>query len=171
MKKTNNIPDTLVEGLEGITQAKCGKAICKSCMYLAIAAIATVLVFTLDLEKGAWLEMCLGSIGMITLIMAFVTLFGSKPQLKMNGVNLNGYEIYFKNPSIADITRMIAAKDADGLRDAMNDTDNGLRMNVVVAEDGSVMRYRMYKYEPFEYKPECEAVEIDAETAKFIAEL
>lgn len=171
MKTTNHIPDTLVEGLEGITQAKCGKAICKGCIYLAITAIIAVLMFTLNLEKGAWGEMCLGCLGVITLVMALVAIFGSKPQLRMNGIKLNGYEIYFKNPSIADITRMLEARDADGLRNAMNDTDNGLRMNVVVSEDGSVMQYRMYKYVPFEYKPEGEIVNIDAETAKFITEL
>ncbi len=171
MKTTNHIPDTLVEGLEGITRAKDKKNICKGCIYLAITAIAAILMFTLNLDKGAWGEMCLGCIGVIMLIMAFVAIFGSKPQLKMNGVKLNGYEIYFKNPSIAEITRMIEARDTDGLRNAMNDTDNGLRMNIAVSEDGSVMRYRMYKYVPFEYKPEGEIASIDAETAKFIAEL
>lgn len=171
MKTTNHIPDTLVEGLEGIIRAKDKKAICKGCIYLAITAIIAVLMFTLNLDKGAWGEMCLWCLGVIMLIMALVAIFGSKPQLKINGAKLNGYEIYFKNPSIADITRMIETRDADGLRNAMNNTDNGLRMNMIVSEDGSVMRYRMYKYEPFEYKPECNAVEIDAATAKFIAEL
>ncbi|MCQ2237385.1 MAG: hypothetical protein MJZ18_10375, partial [Bacteroidales bacterium] len=103
--------------------------------------------------------------------MTFVTFFGSKPQLKANGVKLNGYEIYFSNPSIIEVTRMIEAKNAEGLRKAINNCDNGLRMNVVVSEDGNIRRYRMYKYEPFEYKPEGAIVEIDAETAKFIAEL
>jgi len=129
------------------------------------------LIFTLDLQKGDWTEMCLGCIGVVTLIMTFVTFFGSKPQLKMNGVKLNGYEIYFKNPSIVEITRMLEARNAEGLRNAMNESDNGLRMNAIVAEDGSIKRYRMYKYEPFEYKPEGETVEMDAETARFIAEL
>jgi len=171
MKTTNHIPDTLVEGLEGITQAKSGSAICKGCIYALATVIIAVAMFALTLEKGGWIEMCLGCMGIITLIMTFVSFFGTRPQLKINGVKLDGYEIFFKNPSIVEVTRMIENRDAKGLRNAMNDCDNGLRMNVIVSENHDVMRYRMYKYEPFEYKPEGEIVNIDAETARFIAGL
>jgi len=171
MKTTNHIPETLVEGLENISQAKNGKAICKGCIYLLATVVIVVLMLTLDLQKGAWIEMCLGCMAVITLAMAGVNIFGKKPDLKVNGVKLDGYEIFFKNPSIVEVTRMIENRNQQGLRDIINDSDHGLRMNVVVAQDGSVMRYRMYKYEPFEYKPESEIVNIDAATAKFIAEL
>lgn len=171
MKKTNHIPDTLVEGLEGITRAKSGKALCRGCIYLVATIIIAVLMVTVEMEKGNWIEMCLGCIGVITLIMTIVSFFGSKPQLKVNGVKLDGYEFFFKNPSIVEITRMIENKDADGLRNAMNESDNGLRMNVVISENYDIMRYRMYKYEPFEYKPESEIINIDAATAQFLTNL
>ena len=171
MKTTNHIPETLVEGLEGITRAKSGKAICKGCIYLLATIVIVVLMLTITLEKGGWIEMCLGCMAIISLVMACVNFFGAKPKLKLNGVKLDGYEIFFKSPSIVEVTKLIENKDAQGLHKIINDSDNGMRMNVVVAQDGSVMRYRIYKYEPFEYKPESEIVNIDAATAKFIAEL
>lgn len=172
MKSNNNIPSTLVDDLgRSITEHISRAAIIKTVIYVIVAAAAAALLFAGSIASPAWVPAALGTVATVCIVMAVVTCFGSKRELRYNGTRLRGYEIYFTNPSVSEITRLLREHDREGLLRAVNNTDNGLRLNVAISDDGSLMRYRMYKYVPFEYKPEGATVELDSATAEFVKTL
>lgn len=169
MKTKNQIPEALVQDVaDKISRHKSSKAIYKSIVYLCIAILAGAVTIFGNLDAQSWKPMCFGCIAVIALIMAIVNMFGSKPEYKYNGVKLVGYEIYLNNPSVSAICVALRDKDLKTMRCAINKMEVGMRLNVAIAEDGSLRRMQFFKYVPFEYKPESEIIGIDAETAEFI---
>lgn len=172
MKTNANIPASLVADIAGqVSKHKSPKAIAKAVINLIIAIAAGLAIIFGNLESQSWGPMCLGCIVVICLIMSFVYMFGSTPELRYNGSKINGYQLYFNNPSIAAINVALRDKDRKVVLTYMNKAEIGLRLNVAISEDDSLKRMQFFKYVPFEYKPESEIIEIDAETAEFIEKL
>lgn len=172
MKTNDNIPASLVEDLAAqVSKHKSPKALAKAAITLVIAIAAGLATIYGNMEAQSWCPMCLGCLSVICLLLTIAYLFFSKPELKYNGSKINGYQFYFNNPSTAAIRIAIRDKDKKALLSFLNKNEIGLRLNVAISEDGSMKRMRFFKYEPFEYKPEGEIIEIDADTAQFIEEL
>lgn len=170
--KTNNIPETLIEDVkEDIIRYKETKTIVKAVIYIALAIVLGILLMTANIDGKSWTGMCLGFVAIVLLIMGGIELFGKKKGMKYKGVKINAYQVYFKNPSTSEISRAIREKDTVFLKKEVNSTDMGLRVNMIAAEDGSLCRYRMYKYVPFDYQPEGEIVELTKEMVKAFAEI
>lgn len=168
--KTNNIPETLVEDVkEDITRYKETKNIVKAVIYIVLAIVLGVLLMTANIDGKSWVGMCMGFMAIVFVVMGAIALFGKNSAMKYKGVKINAYQVYFTNPSTAEIGRAIAEGNVDFLKKSVNTIDNGLRVNMIAAEDGSLCRYRMYKYVPFDYQPEGEIVEIEKEIAEKFA--
>lgn len=164
MKTTNNIPNSLLEDIQSdITYKKSVANLGKGICYIAVGIAAAVLLTVLETGTSSWEVWGLGFVGAALIIMGFVVIFGSKPDVFYKGEKIAGYQAFFANPSTAAIGKFIDDKDTEALRKAMNTYDNGLRVNMTMTGSGSLCRYRMYKYVPFEYMPEGEIVEIDRE--------
>lgn len=162
MKTTNNIPESLIEDIKSdITYKKSVSAIGKGICYIAIGIVAIVLLIIIGTDSAAWETWGLGCIGTILIVMGIMSICGSKPDLYYKNEKVIGYQAFFSNPSTSAISKFIDEENSEALGKAINIHDNGLRVNMVMTENGNLCRYRMYKYVPFEYKPEGEIVEIE----------
>ncbi|MCQ2329631.1 MAG: hypothetical protein MJZ93_03630 [Paludibacteraceae bacterium] len=172
MKTTNNIPNSLLEDIQSdITYKKSVANLGKGICYIVVGIAAAVLLMVMEIGTSSWEVWGLGFVGTALIIMGFVAIFGSKPDVYYKGEKVAGYQAFFANPSTAAIGKFIDEKNTETLRKTMNTHDNGLRVNMAMTESGSLCRYRMYKYVPFEYKPEGEIVEIDRENGVAFAGL
>ena len=166
--KNNNIPENLLEGLN-ITEKRNSASIVKALIYLAIAIAATcALVFIKDSKSSMY--MLVGIIAAFGYIMAVcVAIFASK-DIMCEGKRLNGYTLYFDTAN-ANVEKAIASKDAKALKSYKNESENGLKLELAYSDDYSVARYRLYRYIPFEFQPDSEIIELNAEQVKVLTQL
>lgn len=163
--KNNNIPENLLEGLN-ITEKRNSASIVKSLVYLAVAIAATcALVFIKDSKSSMY--MLVGIIAAFGYIMAVCGLIFASKDIMCEGKRLNGHTFYF-DTATANVEKAIAAKDAKALKSYKNTTENGLKLELAYSDDFSVARYRLYRYIPFEFQPDSEIIEINAEQVKVL---
>lgn len=166
--KNNNIPENLLEGLN-ITEKRNSASIVKSLVYLVVAVAATLsLIFIKDSKSS--LYMFAGIVASFGYIMAVCVLIFSRKDILCEGKRLNGYTLYFETAN-ANVEKAIAAKDAKALKSYKNTTENGLKLELVFSDDHSIARYRLYRYIPFEFQPDSEIIEINAEQVKVLTQL
>ena len=67
--------------------------------------------------------------------------------------------------------KAIASKDAKALKSYKNESENGLKLELVYSDDFSIARYRLYRYIPFEFQPDSEIIELNAEQVKVLTQL
>jgi hypothetical protein len=163
--KNNNIPENLLEGLN-ITEKRNSASIIKAVVYLAVAIAATCsLIFIKDSKSS--LYMFAGIIASFGYIMAVCVLIFSRKDILCEGKRLNGYTLYFDTAN-ANVEKAIAAKDAKALKSYKNTTENGLKLELAFSDDHSIARYRLYRYIPFEFQPDSEIIEINADQVKVL---
>ena len=163
--KNNNIPENLLEGLN-ITEKRNSASIVKSLVYLVVAVAATLsLIFIKDSKSS--LYMFAGIVASFGYIMAVCVLIFSRKDILCEGKRLNGYTLYFETAN-ANVEKAIAAKDAKALKSYKNTTENGLKLELVFSDDHSIARYRLYRYIPFEFQPDSEIIEINADQVKVL---
>ena len=63
------------------------------------------------------------------------------------------------------------ATDKKALKSYKNTTENGLKLELAYSDDYSIARYRLYRYIPFEFQPDSEIIEINAERVKVLTQL
>ena len=166
--KNNNIPENLLEGLN-ITEKRNSASIVKSLVYLVVAVAATLsLIFIKDSKSS--LYMFAGIVASFGYIMAVCVLIFSRKDILCEGKRLNGYTLYFETAN-ANVEKAIAAKDAKALKSYKNTTENGLKLELVFSDDHSIARYRLYRYIPFEFQPDSEIIELNAEQVKVLTQL
>jgi hypothetical protein len=163
--KNNNIPENLLEGLN-ITEKRNSASIIKAVVYLAVAITATCsLIFIKDSKSS--LYMFAGIVASFGYIMAVCVLIFSRKDILCEGKRLNGYTLYFDTAN-ANVEKAIAAKDAKALKSYKNTTENGLKLELAFSDDHSIARYRLYRYIPFEFQPDSEIIEINADQVKML---
>ena len=163
--KNNNIPENLLEGLN-ITEKRNSASIVKAIVYLAVAIAATCsLIFIKDSKSS--LYMFAGIVASFGYIMAVCVLIFSRKDILCEGKRLNGYTLYFDTAN-ANVEKAIAAKDAKALKSYKNTTENGLKLELAFSDDHSIARYRLYRYIPFEFQPDSEIIEINADQVKVL---
>ena len=163
--KNNNIPENLLEGLN-ITEKRNSASIIKAVVYLAVAIAATCsLIFIKDSKSS--LYMFAGIVASFGYIMAVCVLIFSRKDILCEGKRLNGYTLYFDTAN-ANVEKAIAAKDAKALKSYKNTTENGLKLELAFSDDHSIARYRLYRYIPFEFQPDSEIIEINADQVKVL---
>jgi hypothetical protein len=166
--KNNNIPENLLEGLN-ITEKRNSASIIKAVVYLAVAIAATCsLIFIKDSKSS--LYMFAGIVASFGYIMAVCVLIFSRKDILCEGKGLNGYTLYFDTAN-ANVEKAIAAKDAKALKSYKNTTENGLKLELAFSDDHSIARYRLYRYIPFEFQPDSEIIELNAEQVKVLTQL
>ena len=166
--KNNNIPENLLEGLN-ITEKRNSASIIKAVVYLAVAIAATCsLIFIKDSKSS--LYMFAGIVASFGYIMAVCVLIFSRKDILCEGKRLNGYTLYFDTAN-ANVEKAIAAKDAKALKSYKNTTENGLKLELAFSDDHSIARYRLYRYIPFEFQPDSEIIELNAEQVKVLTQL
>jgi hypothetical protein len=166
--KNNNIPENLLEGLN-ITEKRNSASIIKTVVYLAVAIAATCsLIFIKDSKSS--LYMFAGIVASFGYIMAVCVLIFSRKDILCEGKRLNGYTLYFDTAN-ANVEKAIAAKDAKALKSYKNTTENGLKLELAFSDDHSIARYRLYRYIPFEFQPDSEIIELNAEQVKVLTQL
>ena len=166
--KNNNIPENLLEGLN-ITEKRNSGSIIKSLAYLAIAVIATCsLIFIKDSKSAIY--MFAGIVAAFGYIMAICVLIFTHKDVLCEGKRLNGYTFYFDTAN-ANVEKAITAKDAKALKSYKNETENGLKLELAFSDDHSVARYRLYRYIPFEFQPDSEIINLDADQVKILINL
>ncbi len=163
--KNNNIPENLLEGLN-ITEKRNSASIIKAVIYLAVAIAATCsLIFIKDSKSS--LYMFAGIVASFGYIMAVCVLIFSRKDILCEGKRLNGYTLYFDTAN-ANVEKAIAAKDAKALKSYKNESENGLKLELAYSDDYSVARYRLYRYIPFEFQPDSEIIELNADQVKIL---
>ncbi len=166
--KNKNIPENLLEGLN-ITEKRSGATMMKALIYLVIGVAATLsLVFIKDSKSSMYMFM--GIVAALGYIMAVCVVIFSSKDILSDGKRLNGYTLYFDTAN-ANVEKAIAAKDAKALKSYKNENENGLKLELAFSDDHSVARYRLYRYIPFEFQPDSEIVEINAEQVKVLTQL
>ncbi len=163
--KNNNIPENLLEGLN-ITEKRNSGSIMKAVVYLVVAVAATLsLVFIKDSKSSMY--MLMGIVAAFGYIMAVCCVIFANKDIMCEGKRLNGHTFYFDTAN-ANVEKAIAAKDAKALKSYRNTTENGLKLELAYTDDFSVARYRLYRYIPFEFQPDSEIIEINAEQVKVL---
>ena len=166
--KNNNIPENLLEGLN-ITEKRNNGSIVKAFVYLAIAIAATcALIFIKDSKSSVY--MLTGTIATFGYIMAICGIIFARKDVLCEGKRLNGYTLYF-DTATANVEKAIAAKDSKALKSYKNNSENGLKLELTYSDDYSVARYRLYRYIPFEFQPDSEIIELNAEQVKVLTQL
>lgn len=171
MKANNHIPASLTADLNAnLTEHIAQATIVKTIIAFAIALLAAVVLLS-GAQGPAWLPTAMVSTALLAAVIGFVCLFGSRKELRLNGKKLTGYRLYFKTGSAQEIIRLINERNSRELKKMLNPQEGGLRLNLMMADDGSIARYRIFKYVPFDYQPESDIVEANLSTATFISEL
>ena len=166
--KNNNIPENLLEGLN-TTEKRNSASIVKALVYLVVAVAATCsLIFIKDSKSSIY--MLMGIVAAFGYIMAICAAIFARKDVMCEGKRLNGYTLYFDTAN-ANVEKAIAAKDAKALKNYKNATENGLKLELAYSDDYSVARYRLYRYIPFEFQPDSEIIEINAEQVKVLTQL
>ena len=163
--KNNNIPENLLEGLN-ITEKRNSASIVKAIVYLAVAIAATCsLIFIKDSKSS--LYMFAGIVASFGYIMAVCVLIFSRKDILCEGKRLNGHTLYFDTAN-ANVEKAIASKDAKALKNYKNESENGLKLELAYSDDLSIARYRLYRYIPFEFQPDSEIIELNADQVKVL---
>ena len=166
--KNNNIPENLLEGLN-TTEKRNSASWVKALIYLIIAVAATCsLIFIKDSKSAIY--MFAGIVAAFGYIMAVCVPIFAHKDILCEGKRLNGYTLYF-DTATANVEKAIAAKDAKALKSYKNESENGLKLELAYSDDHSIARYRLYRYIPFEFQPDSEIVEINAEQVKVLTQL
>ena len=166
--KNKNIPENLLEGLN-ITEKRSGATIIKALIYLVIGVAATLsLVFIKDSKSSMYMFM--GIVAALGYIMAVCVVIFSSKDILSDGKRLNGYTFYFDTAN-ANVEKAIAAKDAKALKSYKNESENGLKLELAFSDDHSVARYRLYRYIPFEFQPDSEIIELNADQVNILINL
>ena len=166
--KNNNIPESLLEGLN-TTEKRNSASIIKAVVYLAMAVAATCSLIFIEDSKSS-IYMLMGIVAAFGYIMAVCVLIFTHKDVICKGKRLNGYTLYFDTAN-ANVEKAISAKDAKALKSYKNESENGLKLELVYSDDFSVARYRLYRYIPFEFQPDSEIIELNAEQVKVLTQL
>jgi hypothetical protein len=166
--KNNNIPENLLEGLN-TTEKRNSASIVKALVYLVVAVAATCsLIFIKDSKSSIY--MLMGIVAAFGYIMAVCVLIFAHKDILCEGKRLNGHTLYFDTAN-ANVEKAIASKDAKALKNYKNESENGLKLELAYSDDLSIARYRLYRYIPFEFQPDSEIIELNAEQVKVLTQL
>ena len=112
----------------------------------------------------------MGIVAAFGYIMAVCVLIFAHKDILCEGKRLNGHTLYFDTTN-ANVEKAIASKDAKALKNYKNESENGLKLELAYSDDHSIARYRLYRYIPFEFQPDSEIIELNAEQVKVLTQL
>lgn len=171
--KTNNIPATLVEGIESrIKYQYSSRMFINAAIFFGIAVVAVVVLFTSGIDQKSPLYFILGLAAVVGVIMGATTLIFTKKEMRLIDDNqrLTCYSYHFDASQNA-INEDIRNHRFEHLKTLINPQDAGVRLDMLATADASVALYRLYKYVPFEYQPISEIVYVDKATADALRNL
>lgn len=171
--KTQNIPSTLIEGLESqIRYQYSRRMFVNAAMFFAMTLISVLALVFFDIDQKSPLYFVLGLAAVIGVIIGATTLIFTKKQPVVSATHqpLQCYSYHF-DATQSVVNDDISACRFDRLKSLINKHDAGVRLDLITTADGSIAQYRIYKYVPFEYQPVSEVIKVDAKAAQAIASL
>lgn len=134
---------------------KCGLAIS-----LFIAAIILTVNFHPDSASGVYLGVVtLSILGIIFFIIKIIS--GSKNMVYTpSGSRIKNYSLFFKNEDYDKLVKSFGSGNINSLYNISSGGNSGLRVDIIVSDDGKFAVCQIFKYIPYNYEPASEIYSI-----------
>lgn len=171
--KTNNIPTSLLVGLESnISYRYSVSMYIKVAVYVILTAASVLTLIFADIDSRSSWFFALLSLAIIFALMSIITMFCTKKEPRLSDDNSRLICHTFQiNATPSSIIDDIQNHNFKHLKSSVFDGEGGCRLNVLMSDKADVARYILYKYVPFEYQPVSEIITIDKDIAQSLIQL
>lgn len=139
----------------------------KNLSILIVILFACVLMITaatkMELEATSPIYLLLMTVGGVGAIVSLIKIAAGTKRVVYHptGSPIKSYNIFFKPTEISSLTKAIETGDTSKMHSMLNDTNSGIRLDVVMAKDGKFAACQLFQYVPYSYEPATDVYRID----------